>query len=208
MDKRKILKTSVVLVLAPTLACGPVPQATATPGSYSPLPSTQAVDLVPSETSTPEITATQEDPIAQIGFFNSIYLRYDPGKWEAFDDFQGQQNSQGESIESLRHRDIPGCFLHDNLGRGAPPSWELQASNRVIGSLEYRAELWVDTTTEKPVLVVYQYPAGDSAYGTRIELVVDQEPERCISSAEDVLILSADLISEVSSSATGTPREP
>ena len=52
-----------------------------------------------------------------------------------------------------------------------------------------------DTAMQKPVLIVYQYPVGESGIGTRIELVIDQEPEQCIKSAEHVLILSSDLIS-------------
>ena len=132
----------------------------------------------------------------QIGNFNSIYLRYEPEVWEAFNEYQdpGQLNPKGEPVEALRHRTIPGCFLHDNLGRGAPPSWERRQEERRIGSLEYQVEVWTDTETQKPVLIVYQYPVGQSGTGRRMELVIDQEPEGCMKSAEDVLVLSEDLI--------------
>src|SRR5215213_8855804 len=179
MDKRRILQGSILLIVALTLACGSTPE--------------------PFETSVPpsptlEIAATPDAPLVQIGYFDSIYLRYDPDVWEIVNELQGQQqNIKGEPVAFLRHLSLAGCFLHDNLGRGAPPSWQVQNTNRVIGSLEYRVEAWTDTTTQKPVLTVYQYPAGESGYSIRIELVIDEEPEQCTQSAENVLILSSDL---------------
>lgn len=181
MYRRRVIEASIVLILVLTLACG-----------WFAKPLETSVPLSP----TPEISATQEFPLVQIGYFNSIYLRYDPDEWETLNELQGeQQNSKGEPVEALRHLRIAGCFLHDNLGRGAPPSWELQTTKRVIGSLEYRVESWTDTSTQRPVLAVYQYPVNESGYGTRIELIIDQGAEECIKSAEDVLILSEDLIS-------------
>jgi hypothetical protein len=159
------------------------------------IPSALETSVPPSPTS--EIAGTQEAPLVQIGHFDSIYLRYDPEVWAAFNEYQGPQqrlNYKGEPVEALRHRTIPGCFLHHNLGRGSPPSWELQATERMIDSLEYWVEVWSDTQTQTPALIVYQYPVGQPGTGKRIELVIDQEPEGCIKSAEDVLILSGDLM--------------
>jgi hypothetical protein len=167
MDKRRIVHALIVLVL--TLACGWIRGA----------PGTQAAALV------------------QIGYFNSVYLRYDPDEWEKRNEFPDQpQNSKGEPVEALQHRDIPGCILHDNLGRGVPPSWELQVTSQVVGSLEYHVEAWTDTEAQEPVLRVYQYPAGEPGDGTRIELVIDRQHEECIRSAEAVLAASSGLISE------------
>jgi hypothetical protein len=136
---------------------------------------------------------------AQIGYFNSIYLRYDPAEWESFKEYPEEQlfNDSGELIESLRHRDIPGCIIHDNLGFGSPKSWKREDSNRTIGILEYRVETWTDTSTRKPVLTVYQYPTGPSGYGARIELRIDQKPKLCIEDADEVLALSEDLIADL-----------
>lgn len=182
MSKRRILQGSILLIVALTLACGWIPEPLET-------------SLPPSPTL--EIATTPDAPLVQIGYFDSIYLRYDPREWEIVNELQGQQqNNKGEPVASLRQRSLAGCFLHENLGRGAPPAWQVQSTNRVIGSLEYRVEAWTDTTTQKPVLTVYQYPAGEPGYGIRIELVIDQESEQCIQSAEDVLILSSDLISK------------
>jgi hypothetical protein len=169
----RISQTSIVLILVLTLACGWISG--------------------PLETLAPP--SPTDVPLVQIGYFNSIYLRYDPDEWETINEFQGQQlNNKGELIGSLRHRAIPGCFLHDNLGRGAPPTWELQETERTIGGLEYLVATWTDTVTQKPVLIVYQYPVGESGYGTRIELTIEQGVEQCIKSAEDALTLSSDLI--------------
>lgn len=170
MYRWKIVQASILLIL--TLACGWI---------HTPL----------------ETVGTQDSALVQIGYFHSIYLRYDTSVWEKVNRSPDQlQNDKGEPVEALQHREIAGCVLHDNLGRGAPPSWERLISKRVIGSLEYQVEFWTDTETQEPVLVVYQYPVGESGNDTRIELVVDQEPEDCIKSAEDILALSSDLISE------------
>jgi hypothetical protein len=180
MPQLRILPVSIVLILVWTLACGLIRGPFET--SIPPVPAS-------------ETTIAPDALLVQIGHFNSLNLRYDANEWEAFNEFQDQrQNSKGEPVNSLRHRSIPGCILHDNLGRGAPPSWELQDTNRAIGSLEYRVEAWTDTETQKPVLTVYQYPAAEPGTGTRIELVIDQDPEKCIQSAEEVLSLSSDLI--------------
>jgi hypothetical protein len=170
MVKRRIVQALIVLVLL--LACRWIPGTLETPG-------------------------TQEAHLVQIGYFHSVYLRYNTDEWEKRNEFPDQpQNNKGEPVEALQHRDIAGCILHDNLGRGTPPSWERQVSNRVIGSLEYHVEAWTDTAAQTPVLRVYQYPAGEPGVGTRIELAIDQRPDECIQSAEAVLVASSDLISQ------------
>lgn len=188
----RIVQAAGVLLLFLTVAC----EATATPPD-TPVPALPSPTLPP-EAPTPETPGTQEPPLVQIGFFDSLYLRYDPGVWEPETETpDAQLNERGEPIHWLRHRMVPGCFLHDNLGRGAPPSWELVVTERTIGGLEFRVEAWTDTEIQQPVLTVYQYPPGEAATGKRIELVIGQEPEACIESAEEVLHLSADVIAGV-----------
>ena len=170
MVKRRIMQALIMLVLP--LACRWILGTLETPG-------------------------TPEAQLVQIGYFNSIYLRYDADEWEKRIEFPDQpQNSKGEPVEALQHRSIAGCILRDNLGRGTPPSWERQVTNRMIGSLDYHVEAWTDTAAQTPVLRVYQYPSGEPGVGTRIELVIDQRPEECIQSAEAVLAASSDLISQ------------
>jgi len=143
--------------------------------------------------------------IVQIGNFDPIHLRYDPIPWEAFNEHPDQllTNNDGEPVEALRHYVIPGCIIHDNLGFGAPTTWQRQDTNLMIGNLEFRVESWTDTKTGKPVLIVYQYPVGKSGYGVRIELRINEEPDLCIELAEEVLILSEELILESASSTPG-----
>ena len=191
---RRILLACMVLIF--TLACATVfaPTETAIPPVSTPSPT--PVLPPPTVTVVPEIVPTQDAPLVQIGYFDSVYLRYDPQDWEVFQPApEPQLNPAGETIEALRHRTVPGCLLHDNLGHGVPPTWEYEKEEREIGGLTYRVDPWTDTTTNSPVLIVYQYPVGDEAAGKRIELVIEQDPEVCIQSAEEVLILSADLIS-------------
>lgn len=189
MGPRRVMLALSLLVLVLAMACG-----STTPPPDTPAP--PAIATLPPQTPATEVSQTAEAPLVQIGYFSSIYVRYDPQVWEVFDETpDGQSNQKGEPIQRLQHRTIPGCLLHENLGRGVPPSWELQVTDRVIGSLEYRVEEWTDTAVRKQVLIVYQYPPGESVIGKRIELVIDEQPEACIRSAEDVLALSADLIS-------------
>ena len=144
--------------------------------------------------------------IVQIGIFDPIHLRYDPSLWEAFNEQPDQliTNKDGEPVEALRHRAIAGCSIRGNLGMGAPTTWRREDTNSMIGNLQFRVESWTDKKTENPVLIVYQYPIGKSGYGVRIELRIDEEPELCIELAEEILILSEDLILESASSLPGS----
>jgi hypothetical protein len=197
MLPHRIAQAAGVLLLVFTLACAlsAAPPDTPLPPSPSPVP--QQIITLPPDMPTLEIAATQEAPLIQIGFFDSIYLRYDPEVWEPVNETPDEQlNQKGEPVHRLNHRTIPGCFLHENLGRDVPPSWELQVTNRLIGSLEFRVEAWTDIEAQSPVLIVYQYPPGESAIGKRIELIIEEQADVCIQSAEEVLRLSADVIAE------------
>jgi hypothetical protein len=134
--------------------------------------------------------------VVQIGSFASVYLRYDPAKWEPYNEFGGQVqfNNQNEAVYALQHIMIPDCIVHDNLGFGPPSTWQRQDNNLRIGNLEYRVEAWTDKTTQNTVLVVFQYPAGGSGNGKRIELKIERDAEGCIADAVEVLALSEDLI--------------
>ena len=134
---------------------------------------------------------TNELPVAQIGAFRSVYLRYDPVEWETFDEFH-TTNPSGKRTESLRHKFIDGCVIHENFGRGAPQNWRRADTNRQIGDLVFRVEMWTDTTTHKTPLVVYQYPADEML--VRVELVVKDKPKLCIENAESIIAQSSDLI--------------
>ena len=145
-----------------------------------------------------EIEPAIDDETVQIGFSESIYLRYDPDEWEAINELGGQiqYNYNSEAIYALQNFAIQGCILHGNLGFGPPTTWQRQDSSLMIGNLEYRVETWTEAASQMPVLVVYQYPAGRSGSGLRIELKIMQEPEQCIRGAIKVLGLSEDLILE------------
>jgi hypothetical protein len=152
-------------------------------------PQTPVETILP--VSSPAETDTNKQPIAQIGAFRSIFLRYDPAEWETFDEFQ-TTNPSGERTESLRHKFIAGCVLHENFGRGAPQNWRREDTNRQIGDLVFRVEMWTDTSTHKTPLVVYQYPANEMLI--RVELVVNDKPKLCIENAESIIARSSDLI--------------
>ncbi|HEX5808488.1 MAG TPA: hypothetical protein VFY25_07460 [Anaerolineales bacterium] len=195
MSRQRIYSAWIGPILALTLACGVTATPVKTPVSPSITPAPPVTHTPPPATRTLESAPTPEASLVQIGYFNSVYLRYDLDAWHAISEAPSPVlNQNGEPIEALQHATIPGCILHDNLGKGAPLSWERQDTNRTIGGLEYRVESWTETSVQKKVLVVYQYPADQPGNGTRIELVIDLEPESCIQSAEEVLAFSADLI--------------
>jgi hypothetical protein len=195
MTRKRLLQAFSGLVLALTLACGWTFQPLQTPTPASPTTALPTMTSPPTDTPTPVVAVPPDAPLVQIGFYSSIYLRYDPEVWEPFLEAPDPiLNPQGEAVEALRARSIPGCVLHDNLGHGVPLSWERQDSVQTLGGLEYWVEAWTDTAQQKPVLTVYQYPARQPGTGKRIELVIDLDPQECIRSTEEVLTLSADLI--------------
>lgn len=158
--------------------------------------SEQFPDLIATSAPIPSFTdaPSQENPVVQIGAFNSLFLRYDPAEWEEFNEYIKNPiiNEAGELAESLRHKAIAGCILHDNIGRGTPSNWRGKVSNRQIGNLVYVVGEWINVKTRKFVLVVYQYPEDEMR--ARIELVIDAKHKLCIEEAEKVLVNSEDLI--------------
>lgn len=139
-----------------------------------------------------------EVSIIQIGIYDSVYLQYDPKLWDAITETaaEGFINRDGDSVEALRNIAIPDCIIHDNQGMGAPSHWRRQDTRETIGNLDYRVEEWTDLNTDQVILVVYQYPYGESGYGIRIEAKPGLDPRKCILDVEDVLILSETLLWE------------
>jgi hypothetical protein len=126
--------------------------------------------------------------------FKSEYLTYDPSVWQVEFKVGAGSAMSGQDVYDLIHIQF-GCILHDNLGHGVPETWTSTQYLQQLGTIEYQVEKWVDTTTGEAVLVVYHYPPGNWENYRRIELVIDGNPDACISAAETVLGLSeADII--------------
>jgi hypothetical protein len=179
-----------LLLVATTviLSCGiSLPtSAPANPTTQPIFPSVQATQLDPESTLTQAVYAR-----AQVGSYLSIWITYDSAAWDAAIWIDGS-NQAGEQVQQLIHRSFDGCSLHDNLGHGAPETWSFGTYTRDIGNVIYQVEQWTDTANNNPVLLVYQYPAGDQINSTkRIELEPGSMPFDCIHAAEEVIGLSA-----------------
>lgn len=183
-----------------TLAPTPIPSATLPPPTLS--PSQTPLSLAALATATPEqaqgLTPTMGDEngaIVQIGIEALKFLRYDPAVWEPVEGGVRSTDTgpgEGSTFFTLQHRQISGCILRENVGRGAPETWRRKDSEKQIGGQRFELTSFIEIATGNPVLVVYQY-APDGQYGPRYELLVKSEPQRCLESAEAVLVLSADL---------------
>lgn len=124
---------------------------------------------------------------AQLGTYKSTWLTYDPAVWDV-EPWLEVLNPSGEPIQQLIHRSLPACFLHDNLGHGAPETWSFEIFTHQIAQAVFQVEQWTDTASGNAVLVVYQYPAGEQTTLTRrIELEPGAAALECISAAEVVI---------------------
>jgi hypothetical protein len=127
---------------------------------------------------------------AQIGTYLTIWVTYDPAIWNAAQWVEGT-NQANEPIQALFHKTAAGCSLHDNLGHGVPPSWSWATYTRDIGGVIFQIDQWTETTTNNPVLVIYQYPSGDQTNTSkRLELEPGTAPYDCINAADGVIGLS------------------
>lgn len=135
--------------------------------------------------------SVHEQDIVQIGYPFSIYLRFDPSKWDVIEMDSFYQTEAGESVSSLQHKEFPECNIQNNWGRTLSPDYEKNITEKVIGNLDYQLETWSDPTG-KPYLTVYQYSPTD--WIVRIELLIGSEPDICIQEAEEVLAFSTDLL--------------
>jgi hypothetical protein len=127
---------------------------------------------------------------AQIGTYQSVWVTFDPAVWNAVQWIDGV-NQSNEHVEQLVHKTLTECSLHDNLGHGAPETWSFGKYTREIGQVIFQIEQWTDTTTNNPVLVIYQYPADEYTSTTkRIELETGSGPYDCINAADEVIGLS------------------
>lgn len=148
------------------------------------------------KTQEPPISTEEPDsefdfPIVNIGFPNSIYVRYDPSVWDAIEMDPVYQTEAGEPVSSLQHKDFPYCNIHNNWGHGMSPDYEFSINNKIIGDLDYQLETWSDPPG-KPILTVYQH--SPTEWIVRIELSIGSEPDVCIQDAEEVLAISSDLL--------------
>jgi len=194
MLSKRLLITVLALIFV-GLSCSLPPfavKATGTPEPGPPLPPAPSENTPVAQPTLlqPTPTLQVEYERAQIAFLFNLYLTYDPAVWEAMESAPGTQNRQGESIMLLRHRAYD-CTLEENLGMGAPDTWEREVSQKQIGALLYQVETWRDTTSGAIVLTVYQYPAGEPREDSkRIELITNDRAEQCLNDAEAVLALS------------------
>ncbi|MGB8252214.1 MAG: hypothetical protein WCF08_03300 [Anaerolineaceae bacterium] len=178
--------TLVILSCGITLPTGApvIPTAQPEPPSAQP----------PAEVTQNVVEATVNQPVyarAQIGSYLSIWVTYNPADWDAVIWITGS-NQAGEQIQQLIHKSFDGCSMHDNLGHGAPETWSFGNYTKDLGQVVYQIDQWTDTTNSNPVLVVYQYPAGDQTNSTkRIELEPGSMPYDCINAADVVIGLSA-----------------
>jgi hypothetical protein len=199
MKNKITISVALVMILSTMLACGaPVVKpaaATQEPAptkNPQPKPLPTMLPVIPTETTAP--TAAPVLSKAQIGYSRVTYLTYDPSVWQVEFKVGAGSAMSGQDVYDLIHIQF-GCILHDNLGHGVPETWTSTQYLQQLGTIEYQVEKWVDTTTGEAVLVVYHYPPGNWENYRRIELVIDGNPDACISAAETVLGLSeADII--------------
>ncbi|MBN2257880.1 MAG: hypothetical protein JW704_08650 [Anaerolineaceae bacterium] len=128
---------------------------------------------------------------AQIGTYQSIWVTYDPGSWNAIPWIVSTTNQAGEAVQQLVHLTFAGCSLHDNLGHGVPDFWSYAGFTREIGGVVFSIDQWTNVNTNNPDLVIYQYPAGEMTNDSRrLELETGSQPFDCIAVADGVLALS------------------
>lgn len=137
---------------------------------------------------------------AQLGFDKSWYVIYDSSLWESkvqqnYSDGTPIKNLDGEKIEELIHKQL-NCRLIENLGRGAPETWHKYVYEKKLGTTTYQVEEWTDTISGKQVLIVYHYPPKSWDNYRRLELIIDDDAEKCIRDAEELIMQSNEEITK------------
>lgn len=189
----------ILILLAASLACSqlapdakPVVESVQTVAPQPPPADTlvPVVEAIPTNTAEPPApTLTPAYGKAQIGFFLTTYLIFDPAIWQAQLKADASQTTNGLEAYELVHQPA-GCVIRENLGFGPPTTWEYNEYSRQIGGAEFKVERWVETLTGQPVLLVYQYPAASADDARRIELFIEEGADACIADTEAVLALS------------------
>jgi hypothetical protein len=197
---KRIRLSIIFLVLAGTvLNCSLLQRPVVTEGpSFEVWTPTSEVPVVPTVEvveSTPEVVVpTVDTPVyarAQIGTYQSVWVTYDPGLWNATPWIGSATNQAGEAVQQLVHLTFAGCSLHDNLGHGVPEFWSYAGFTREIGGVVFSIDQWTNVNTNNPDLVIYQYPAGEMTNASRrLELETGSQPHDCIAAADGVIALS------------------
>jgi len=190
---KMIRLTGVILILvAGMLSCNLLQRPVVTEGPAFEVwtPTSQ----MPVEPTPKVVEPTLNQPVyarAQIGTYQSLWVTYDPGVWNAVPSSFTGVNQNNEAVQELDHATIAECSLHDNLGHGVPESWSYAGFTREIGGVVFSIDQWTDVNTNNPVLVVYQYPAGEMTdTSRRLELETGAQPYDCIAAADEVIGLS------------------
>jgi len=191
------LMAIVLIIFVVTLSCNFFRRPVVTEGPpfevWTPTSQFPVEPIVNTVEPTVQVVEPTAQPVyarAQIGSYRSSWVTYDPAFWNAAKWVDGT-NQVNEEIQALFHKTAPNCSLHDNLGHGVPTSWTWATFTRDIGGAIFQIDQWTETTTNNPVLVIYQYPAGQQTdTSKRLELETGSAPYDCINAADVVIGLS------------------
>jgi hypothetical protein len=123
-------------------------------------------------------------------FINAWLLRYDPDKWEAYDEFpEPSAYVKPDYNNNLEHKTIENCFLHSNWDFEKPDYWKKDKSEKVIVGEKVIVEMWINTQINKPELITYVSP-----YDPMSQLALSGRgegslpvPSECIAAVEEMM---------------------
>jgi hypothetical protein len=109
-------------------------------------------------------------------------LTYDINSWNATTNLAIPDHPY-----QLESKNIAECTVSQNLGMGAPETWERRTSQETIGTYVFEVDQWTDTTNGEIVLVVFHYQnTMEIAIRTR------SDSQACLTAARLVLKYSAE----------------
>ncbi len=123
-------------------------------------------------------------------FINAWLLRYDPEKWDAYDEFpEPSPYVKPDYNNNLEHKTIENCYLHSNWDFEKPNYWKGNRSEKVIGGEKVTVETWINTQINKPELITYVSP-----YDPMRQLALSGRgegslpvPSECIAAVEEMM---------------------
>lgn len=169
----------------------PMPTATFAPSPVPTEPATMPTPAMPAPTELPTPLPLPTEALQPINLSARVGLNDHDPYWLTYDSnlWVSEANPENDYARVLVHKNLAGCQIRQDLGRGAPSSWAVKEETETIGNTRFRVQRWSVAATGEWTLVSFYW--DDTRY--QIMVIPGEDPALCMEAAREVIRISEGL---------------